>query len=190
MDMDKTSFIPKTVSRPVYKQKGLGFAIIFSVAMLVFSLLSFGGVFLYKGSIEQNVSNLSVSLKRAQAAFEPAFISELEGLSSKIKSAKVILKKHKSLLGVFDILEELTLKSVRFSSFDYNAEQPEIILKGEAKSYRSLASQADVFRKNNNIERIEFSDISLKDGGNIGFQIKIIFNKNFFNYLPPVGLAE
>jgi len=115
--MEKTSFIPKPVSAPVYKTKGLGILFTLSLAALFVALLTFGGVLFYKNILTKQVDSLNISLTRASDAFEPSFIAEVERLSKKIDLAKMLLKNHKSLAGVFQLLEQSTIANARFSSF-------------------------------------------------------------------------
>lgn len=184
--MDRTSFIPKkTFKKPVYKTKGVGFLLGFSLLLFVVSGLFSGGVFFYKEVLKRQVAVLEDSLKRAHAGFEPELVKELMNVSEKVKAAKILLKEHKALTPIFDFLKERTLKKVRFFSFDYKLSkegEPIISMKGVAKGYAPLALQIDEFQKSEELKDISVSKLSLMNDGKVSFILDLVFNPKFISY--------
>lgn len=159
----------------------------FSFLIIVISGLLLGGAYLYKGFLEKNTSELLDSLKRAQDILDPVFIQEMQTIDTKIESSKVLLSQHRMPSVLFEFLEQSTLKSVRFSNFDFSYpsqkdEQVILNLKGVAKGYSSLALQAREFQKNKYVENIIFSGLSLGEKGVVNFSAKVIIDPNFLAY--------
>ncbi len=184
--MDKTAFIPKKpTSRPFYKTKGPGIFFVASLLALVFSGMFAGGVYVYEKMLEKRVNLLSQSLERANAAFEPALITELNRVSEKIESSKILLENHRMLTPIFDFLRKFTLKSVRFSKFsvEFGKEGEALVsMNGTAKSYSSLALQMEEFQKDKSVEKLSVSGLSPSKDGFVKFNIEMAFNKNFIKY--------
>lgn len=181
--MEKISFIPQKENKIIYRGQGPGVIIFFSGIMFTISILAFGGTFLYKNFTEKQVDDLESSLNRAKSAFDVSFISELDIISSKIDIGKKLFNEHGYLSGLFAFLENNTLKNVAFTSLDYDAEENKVNLNGRAKSYSSLASQADAFKQDVNVEAVNISKLSLREGGFIDFSVEIEFIPSFFSYL-------
>jgi len=146
--------------------------------------VAYGGVFYYKQLSERRVAGLSDALKQARAGFEPSLISQLSDVANRIGSAKKLLKTHKTLVPLFEFLERATLKSVRFSNFEYIPldEGEEIAMKGSARSYASLALQIEEVQNSIGVKDVTVSGLSLGQGGAIDFNIKVVFEPDFVKY--------
>jgi hypothetical protein len=186
MPEDKISFIPKkTFERPFYKSRGPGFFLTSSFLLLLLSGLICGGAILYRNSLKKQVDLLSDSLERAKAAFELPLINKLVSTSEKIKTAKVLLAEHKTIVPFFDFLERSTLKDVRFNSFEYSLSKDKeatISMGGTAKSYASLALQAKAFEEEKNIKNVSFSGLNLGDKGAINFKVNLTLDPSFLSF--------
>jgi hypothetical protein len=195
---NKTSFIPKTpflkADKLDYRRAGLGFILKASIVLFVISLTFFVGVWVYKEIVNRQIEELSISLGRARAVFDPISISEIEELSLSIPIAKGLLSQHLLPSRIFDILEDLTLKEIRFTSFDYAYKPVQkdnilgpfrqndipaaitVVLNGEAKNYMALAQQSEVLKRSAKISEFSFSNFNLTPDGNVSFALKIIFD--------------
>lgn len=182
-----TSFIPKTrLTGPVYRRKGIGFGVFIAVLVLLVSLGLFAGVYFYKKSLTKEIEEASASLERAKKAFEPGLISELTQLDSDLKAAEIILLSHSASSKIFDLIGDLTLPEVAFSSFSFNLaeKKPIITMAGEAKSYTTVALQARIFEESEFIDKASFSGLSLKEAGKVGFSAELIINPSYLIYKP------
>ncbi|NOY35882.1 MAG: hypothetical protein GXP44_03150 [bacterium] len=192
--MEKTSFIPKkSFIKPIYKSRNFGILMNSSIVLFAVSMLVFGGVYLYKKSLDKSVVSLADSLERARDAFDLPVLAEIGKTAEKIEFAKKLLENHIAPSPIFSFLEQATLENVRFSDFSYTRQESkakgknkkksvEISMNGLAKSYASLALQADEFQKNKNVENISVSNLSLGKGGVIKFRIVIALNPNLVKY--------
>jgi hypothetical protein len=182
-----SSFIPKTkLTAPVYRRRGLGLGIFLSLAVFLLSFALYGGVYFYKKSLQKQLDQTNTSLKRAEAAFELTLIDELERFNAKINAAKILLEQHQAASKIFNLIGSLTLKTTKFSNFNYSftANEPIVTMSGETKSYTDVAIQARIFEDSDSIERASFSGLALKEGGKVSFNVEIIINPQFIVYKP------
>ncbi len=188
--MERTSFIPKkSFIKPIYRSRSFGILLNSSIVLFVVSMLVFGGIYLYKKSLSKHVALLADSLKKEQDAFDLPALAEIGKTAQKIDFAKKLLKNHIAPSPIFSFLEQATLENVRFSNFSYNRQKSknkdkgtEISMDGLAKSYASLALQADEFQKNKNVENISVSNLSLGKGGVVKFHIVVVLSPSFVKY--------
>jgi hypothetical protein len=182
-----TSFIPKTrMTTTTYKKSGLGLGFFISLLILILSAGLFGGVYLYRSSLQTEVKDMTASLEIAKKSFEPSLIAELDKFTSAVNSAKVLFNQHRDISKIFKLINDLTLKDVKFSDFDYGVDNKIAVLtmSGEAKSYTTIALQAKLFENSDFVDRVIFSNFSLKEGGKVSFGVEIDFKPSYLFYQP------
>lgn len=173
----QSSFIPKgplatsgTVSAvSKVKKKGIVGFLSFLVFICVVggTLVLFG----YNWYLNRSITKMSSDLQDARAALEPETITELSRLHARLLATDELLSKHVVLSPLFDFLENATLKSVRFTDFDYRISEKgfTLTLKGQARGYSSVALQSEIFNKSKYLKNQIFSDLQLDDKGNVVF---------------------
>lgn len=189
----QTSFIPK---KPIIKEEAtasrpVGILLVVSLFVLFTVLLGTGGLYFYKGTLVKNLEKKKTSLNLAKGRFEPAKIVELQVLGKRLSSANEILSKHITIVPIFNALEALTIKKVRYTKFSYsvgsdkNNTTIDVKMSGVAIGYASVALQSDVFSSNdigkNLIDPI-FSNLTLDNVGNVLFDLEFSVDPNFVNY--------
>lgn len=180
------SFIPK---KPVTSATGgsrSSGSVFYYIGVLVFScaVIASVGVWGYEYYLNSRISKMESDLASARAVLEPDLIKELSKANNRFLSAEEILKNHVTLSSFFDLLQKITLQSVRFSSFSYDI-KPEgiiIVMKGEAKSYASVALQAKTFSEDPGFLSVLFSDLDLNEDGNVVFTVKATLNPEVISY--------
>lgn len=189
--MDKefqTSFIPKKTVIDSPKKIRSGGGVVNLIAFIVFiaALVSAGGAYLYRGSVESDIVEFKRSLQIAKNQFEPSLIQELQILDKRLNAASVILDNHVAVSPIFVLLQDITLPTVRYSDFTYEIDPAtnlvNIEMKGEAKGYNFIALQADLFSDNKFIKNPIFSDFVLDQGGNIDFNLTFSVDKSLISY--------
>lgn len=195
MDSDfKTSFIPK---KPLAEErvpvKTRSFGLLSLIAGVVFfaTLLAAGGVYLYKSSLTSQVAELSASLARARAAFEPSLVETLQTLDKRLNASKEVLSSHATVSPIFRSLEDLTLKSVRFTKFAYEIDPDtkliSVKMSGTARSYTSIALESDMLGRNKYFRDVVFSNLQLDAAGNVGFDLAFAVDPAYLNYSNMIG---
>jgi hypothetical protein len=195
----RTSFIPKKTL--ILKSESAGGRIsinlFLSLGMIIFFLTMAlaAGVYLYKIVIQKKITAEGIALEKARKAFEPSLIADVKRLDNRITTGKTILENHVVVLPVFDMLEALTLKTVRFASFDYKNTKggaPTIKLEGEAQSYSSVALLSDSFAEDARIKNPVFSNLNLSEAGGVKFSFQasldpgMISFKKYFEESQPI----
>ncbi len=188
-----TSFIPKKPLENAVapSKKPASIFLVISVIVFAVTLVAAGSVYFYKSLLSKRIDNMSVSLEKAKAAFEPALILELKKLNSRIDASESIAQKHTAPSEVFTLLEELTLKSVRFKKFGYTASSEKITvsMSGEAKNYSSIALQSDVLGKSPYVKNPIFSNLSLDSKGNVNFDLTADIDPSLVSYSAAIERA-
>lgn len=187
--MPVTSFIPKKSvfpfkkdeSSPLYK-KSIDILIAISVVIFILVLLASGGLFFYTAAVKNAITELSESLKRAEAQFEAPLLTELKRTGESIEAVKKILASHKAPSGIFEFLEKNTHLQVAFNSISVKGAA--ISLNGRAASYTALAEQSLIFKEFPETASIDISAISLNESGQVEFSARLDIKPEFLNYRP------
>ncbi len=150
-------------------------------------LLATGGLYFYKTIIVKKITELENTLNLAKNRFEPSKITELQVLDKRLKAASEVLSKHLTVIPIFKTLEQLTMKTVRFTKFSYNLGTEEratinVKMSGIAIGYRSIALQSDLFAQNKNLIDPVFSNLTLDNNGNVVFDLEFSVDPSFVNY--------
>lgn len=183
-----TSFIPKKPladTPPAYQKRSVSILTLAAVVVFVITLALSVGVFLYKGLLASGIESKKADLERARGAFDPALIRELERLDKRLTISKQLLDEHIALSLLFDSLERNTSRNVRYNSFDYSGSDGKkltLMMRGEAKSYASVAFQSDAFVKTNIIRQPAFSDLTLDQRGNVVFTLSALVDSAALRY--------
>jgi len=185
----QTSFIPK---KPILKEsvvytRPIGIFLITSLFIFFTVLVATVGLYFYKGITVKKIATLENNLNLAKNRFEPSKITELQVLDKRLKASSEILSGHTTIIPIFNALEQLTMKSVRFTKFSYGLETDDkstisVKMSGVAIGYRSIALQSDLFAKNKNLINPVFSNLVLDNSGNVVFDLDFSVNQSFLNY--------
>ncbi len=185
----QSSFIPKKpiTSGKVRPQHNFQGGIIFflSLFLLLGVVAVSAGLFFYKGFLEQNITRKDKELQTARASFAPAQLNELKRLDLRINTAQDLLNKHNAPTLLFDLLEELTLKTVQFRDLKYLIlpdGRSSISMTGEARSFASVALQSDAFNKERSIEEPIFSNLDVNQNGNALFDVSAFVGSDSMSY--------
>ena len=185
----QTSFIPKKpiVEDRVITSHPVGITMIASLFILFAIILATGGLYFYQGTLAKGLTAMKANFKLAQNGFEPAKLKELQVLDKRLNASSEILKNHIAISPIFKALQDITLKTIRYTQFTYSfSDDPSgkvsIKMKGVAIGYRSVALQSDLFTKNNNIIDPVFSNLVLDDKGNVVFGLDFSVDPTFVDY--------
>lgn len=185
----QTSFIPK---KPIVKERAVSsrpvsLFMIISLFVLFAALLFTGGLFFYKGITEKSIKKMESDLNLAKNRFEPAKIAELQILDRRLRAGEDILANHISITPIFKLLEQITMRSVRFTKFSYKLEEDNsgvvaVEMSGVAQGYRAIALQSDLFAKNENLIDPVFSNLTLDNNANVVFDLDFSVDPSFVSY--------
>lgn len=192
----QSSFIPKKpvvdsprALGPVTKNRNI-FSVI-ATFMFIITLIAAGGAFGYKKYIEKNISDADKQLSEVRSAFEAGRIQELIDASARLNSIKSLLDNHFVVSQILLLLQNLTLKNIRFDSMSYQniGGRPVITMDSEGASYNAIANQRDVFVESGMLDNVQFLGYNLTEKGTIKAKFsavvtpKLISYKDFINSL-------
>jgi hypothetical protein len=156
------------------------------------------GSYFYQNYLTGVLVGKKETLEKARKGFDIDTIKELKRLDTRIETAKGLLDKHIAISGVFDILQQATLKTISYSSFDITSAANsdagdasgaageaggiQFKMNGIAKSYNSVALQSDLLSKTKGIKEPIFSNINLNEAGNITFSVSALIDPGVLRY--------
>ncbi len=182
----QTSFIPKKsmIEQPITSKRSVGVLLIISIIIFITMAGISGFVYLYRDTIDKNITQMQVDLSKAKNRFEPSEITKLKTLDKRLQASSEVLSKHIAISPIFEALSSLTLKTVRYTkfSYDFGDNKVQIKMSGQAIGYRSVALQSDMLTKNKNLIDPVFSNLSLDDKGNIIFELQFSVDPSFVDY--------
>src|SRR3989344_3639389 len=169
----QTSFIPKRpISGSLSDRPGMShsFGLVNIVAFFVLaaSLVFYGGAWFYHQALYDEINNecqsaadasagaqvqrcgLKATVALEQRNLPQDTILDLQRLDRKFKIAGDLLVKHIDMLPIFEMLEQLTLPSVYYDSFNYSSKG--ISMSGKAASYEDVAIQTQIFAEDQTSE--------------------------------------
>ncbi len=190
MEQDfQTSFIPKKpmIDDRAVAPRPVGLLTIASIFILFTMLVVTGGLYFYNGVVQSSITQKENDLNLAKNRFEPAKIAQLKELDKRLKAADQVLSRHIAVSPIFQALEKITMKSVRFTKFGYTLSSDPIpkvmvVMSGQAIGYRSIALQSDLFTQNKYLIDPVFSNLSLDEKGNVLFDLTFAVDPNFIDY--------
>jgi hypothetical protein len=185
----QTSFIPKKsmIKENVNSSQPVSALLIISLFILFTVLLATGGLYFYKGVVAKSITDMENTLNLAKNRFEPSKITELQVLDKRLRASTEILSNHITIIPIFDALQKLTMKSVRYTKFSYSVKTDkgttvDVKMSGQAMGYRAIALQSDLFAKNKNLIDPIFSNLTLDNSGNVLFDLEFSVDPSFVNY--------
>ena len=156
-----------------------------SIVIFILVLSLAGGVFLWERLVRQNIDDINVRLAKAKEAFDPALVSEFTRLDNRIESSKKILGSHLSASTIFALLEKLTLVNLAFDDFSYSTDVDgavKVEMRGEARSFNTIALESDAFTKSPFIRNPIFSNLNLDSSGNVIFTFNASLDPSLISY--------
>ncbi len=195
-----TSFIPKKQSgiaagSSTGLSPSISFSTLLSVVIVVAVVLFAAGLFLYRLTIEKTIQDQYATLERVKDSFDTNFISQATRLNKRIVSGGKILDNHLAPSAIFDLLEEFTLQTVSFKSFEFTDNvDGKIIVKGtgEGDSFASVVLQSDEFGKSGYMRDVLFADLQPNAAGNVNFSFEATIDPQLVLYsrgMVPVNTA-
>lgn len=183
----RTTFIPKTPASATTKTPARTISVFVLLSSLIFilSLAAAGGMYFYRALLVRDIETLSQSVTRAEEIISPSLVGRLSAFEKRSRAVKTLLNKHTVISPVFELLEALTISSVRFADFNYTAGKEgnaKLTLAGEAKSYSALAAQSVLLGRSEYVKGPIFSDFTLNPIGNVTFKFSAGLDRNFQLY--------
>lgn len=180
-----TSFIPKrpVVTTPTADNAASGVTVgivsLITVVVVIGTAASYAGVYFYKQQVEQEKIALQKTITQAKDGLGADFISDMKRLNDRIDGVKKLLNQHVVVSPIFKALQDTTLQSIQYKDFSYElatdsttkTDMVKVKVTGTAKSYATIALQADAFSQSDIIKNPVFSNLSVDDKKRVTFTL-------------------
>ncbi len=188
----QTSFIPKKpiVATPGREPSSVNLFALLSTIVFIMTLALAGGVFSYKQLIVKQIAENKVMLDKAKSAFEPETIKSIVRLDTRLEVGKKLLDSHLAVTPFFEYLSTITLKTVRFKTFDFSylsKDKIEVKMSGQAQDYDSVALQSDLLNQQKLLKKPMLGDMSLEAAGTVAFNMSALVDPTLISYNKVVG---
>ena len=192
----QTSFIPK---KPLSESPAVvvhhhssGILYFISIFLLILSIVSAIGLYLYKNILNNQIAGLQQSLATAKSSFEPDTIANLQLFNSRLSVSNQLLASHTVFSPFFTLLGTLTIPSIQYKQFDVEQSSDgksfAVKMSGVARDYKSIALQAQVFNSNqgNYFKNVVFSNLALSidpaEKGYVDFNVSFDVDPTLISY--------
>lgn len=183
------------MEEPAATPRSFGILTVISVIIFLTMVVASGGLYFYKQITVKSISNMEKDLDLAKNRFEPSKIVQLQILDRRLRASTEILSKHIAISPIFKALQDITMKTVRYTGFSYDLNtdknfQVRVKMGGLAVGYRSIALQADLFSQNKYFIDPIFSNLSLDDKGNVLFELEFSVEPSFVDYQQMIEITN
>jgi len=169
-----------------YRERRERFKSIFSktggaiLALVILSLLFYGGLFLYQSNLKKNLENIKNEIINLTNSRNPATEKIIVDVDKRVSLLKDLFTNHFYWSDLFKKVEELAIPEVYFSKakFSISLGKVEASLEGNTNTYTDLARQIVSFQEEPLVEKVQVSGISLAEEKGVKFTLSVIFSKN------------
>ena len=165
-DPSNSSFIPKRgpakKSRTAVTKRVYVFTVI-SYVLLFSALLGSGGVYFYKGTVEESLKKEISQLNTEISTFNESNMQRVLDFNRRLEQAQSRLAVAISIPSLFSALEESTAQTVRINSLAIERESDErLLVEGELETdtFDSALFQRRLYQDNATIGTVQIADFS------------------------------
>lgn len=148
------------------------------LALIAVALAVTAGFYFWRYRLNKQVASFNTELQRLTSQRDMSLESRLNNLNSILEVFKGILDDHRYWSQVFKMLEEKTLNTVTFKSFDGGDGDAVVLLAGRAPSYGVLAQQIKILEDTAQVNSVKASNIGLAEDGRVDFNLAVSFSKD------------
>lgn len=149
------------------------FALFAGLFFFVISIAGYAGLYYLNKSQDATQEQLIQQIGQKEDDLRPKLLDEIFSLQKKIKSISTVLSSHPFSGNTLGLIERDTHPRISFDSYSFSPKDRKIILKGEADSYTVIAQQIAFFEGDQQIDKVEFGGLALKDNHRVTFNMTI-----------------
>lgn len=189
-----TSFIPKKPMVPTQgnfrSRKSFDIFSFLSTFVVLVTILISVGIYFYKINLENEVKSKQNSLAVARESLEEGTLLELQIFNKRLISSNKILANHHVLSPFFELLGDLTLEDIQYTSFNgvISEKGLAVTMGGLGRDYKTVAIQSDILNSEDakSLKDVSFSDLKLSDEkdskGFVSFNVSFFVDKTFLAF--------
>ncbi len=179
---NQSSFIPReSVGMRPRRETTMGVMMTISLIIVGLSLFLFAGAYSYHYVLDLQINKscagdgsacgLKATVENTRRELGIENINRYNRLDKKMKVAESLINGHTTMVPLFELLERLTLHSVRYTKIDLDGSR--VFLEGVALTYTDLAAQLKVLESSNSVRGAVFSNLGLDTAGNVTFSLEL-----------------
>ncbi len=174
-----TGIIPRRVQTIPTWHKALFYFLIFLLIVLAIIYFTLNHL---QGEAQVYFDGIEKELSEMETPATLALETEVFSYKKRIDDFAPFLEKHVFSSRIFEFLENETHPKVFFLRTSLDLKSSVVSLSGITDNFLSLGQQLSIFKKQEMVESLGLSNISLSKRGGIEFDINISFNKKLFEY--------
>ena len=162
----------------------LGALVLIAALFLALVGIAYGGIYYYRQNLEQSLDGLTRELSQSEEDLDAKHIQEMARVDRGLRTARSLLAAHIYSSNLFSLLEDHTLVSVYYTSFDYTFGSG-VALSGKAQDFITLHRQLEELRSLPVVTRLTLESVQLsKEEKNpeVDFKISIALAENVFRF--------
>ncbi len=168
---------------PMQSGKGISVLVFLAFFFLVAVGLVYGGIVLYKRSIDESLISLTRELSKLEEELNTKDIENISRVDHGLLTARSLLSRHIYTSQLFKVLEENTLADVYYTAFTYEfANGASVDIQGVAKDYVALHRQLEQFRALPVVSKVVFETVRIVENNKVGFTFAIQFSENTLRF--------
>ena len=144
----------------------------------VISIAGYAGLYYLNKSQENTQAQLIAQIGQKEDDLRPKLLDEIFSLQKKLKTISGILSSHPFPANTFNLVERNTHPRISFSSYAFSPKDRKITLKGEADNYGVIARQIAFLEGDQQIDKVEFGGLALKENRRVSFDMTIYIMPN------------
>jgi len=149
------------------------FALLAGLFFFIMSIAGYAGLYYLNKTQGATQEQLIQQVGQKEDDLRPKVLDEIFSLQKKIKSISALLSSHQFSRNTFGLIERDTHPRVSFNSYSFLPKDHKVSLKGEADSYSVIAQQIAFFEGDQQIDKVEFDGLALKDNRRVTFNMTI-----------------
>ncbi len=186
--MSSINLLPKSIKfeAELIKSKKSNIAFTISLLMIFSAILFFVGLYISNHYVSEEIDILNSQVKVADEEIKKE-VSDNKFLIAEVKAKKnnLLLAKHTYFTKALDLIRNSLITDVYLNDLSIIAEEEGFVIfeiNGVAKNYRSIASQARIFKNLPDIESANITNVSVDDKGYEEFRAVLKFKEEILFY--------
>ncbi len=171
--------IPRRVQKVPTWQKALFYFLIFLLVILAIIYFALNHL---QGEAQVYFDGMEKELSEMETPATLALETEVFSYKKRIDDFTPFLGEHVFGSRIFEFLESKTHPKVSFLKMSLDLQSSVVSRSGMTDNFLSLGQQLSIFKKQEMVESLGLSNISLSKRGGIEFDVNISFNKKLFEY--------
>ncbi len=161
------SIAPKRPTKRSMMDRSFLWVALFTVAVLAI----WGGLRWLLYSTDNKMASLQASIDASASSLTGEAVNRVANVDSRMAKLTEYESQSEDMKKAIEILESLTIGSVRLDTFEYGADAGKVTIGGTTDNFRSLGQQVINYRSNELYADLRVESVSTTEDGRVGFSL-------------------